>query len=195
MGALYLAGAKLTFRSFRRSAVSVLLLTALAVLWIYPEWFGLGQVETRSAAGETIQVRDGDTMTIGALDHRLLGIDAPEFSQTCKDEKGLDWSCGKEARGALVALVTGHTIACEERARDKYNRAVATCHDEQGRDLARMMAARGLAISFGGLTEGPYADEEAQAKAAKRGLWRGPFDIPSEWRVTHPRGANGEKVT
>jgi endonuclease YncB( thermonuclease family) len=191
LGAFSVEGSGLTRRSFRRSAVSFLLLAGLVALWLYPEGFGLGAMETRSATGDSIIVRDGDTLTIGALDHRLNGIDAPEYSQICKDEAGQDWPCGKEARTALAALVTGHSITCEERARDKYGRAVATCRDEQGRDLSRTMVERGLAVSFGGFAEGPYADEEADAKASKRGLWRGSFEMPSSWRAGHSRGKRG----
>ena len=186
-----MAGSGLTLRSVRRSGGTLLLLAALTLLWLYPEWFGLGAAETRSANGGMIVVRDGDTLTIGTLDYRLHGIDAPEYSQICKDESGLDWPCGKAARLALEALVKGHSIICEVRARDNYGRAVATCRDELGRDLSRAMAEQGLAVSFGGFGEGPYADEEGEAKAAKRGLWRGSFEPPASWRADHPRGAKG----
>ncbi len=174
---------------FRRLAVMAGLLF-LASLWLYPEAYGLiGGGETIAATGEKIAVRDGDTLTIGTQDQRLHGIDAPEFSQICQDEKGADWPCGKLARVEMQTLVGGHVISCDVRARDKYQRNVATCRDESGRDLGRTMVERGLAVSFGGFAEGPYASDEADAKAAKRGLWRGRFDPPSSWRAGHPRGA------
>jgi endonuclease YncB( thermonuclease family) len=175
-------------RFFRRLGVFAALIL-FGTLWLYPEWFGLSsEGPTQSAGGDKIIVRDGDTLTIGTQDHRLHGIDAPEFAQICKDAKGNDWPCGKLARAEMQALVKGHTIACEERARDKYQRVVATCRDESGRDLARTMAERGLAVSFGGFAEGPYASDEGAAKAAKRGVWQGTFDPPSSWRSGHPRG-------
>jgi endonuclease YncB( thermonuclease family) len=175
-------------RFFRRLGIIAAFLL-LGALWLYPEVFGLSSDgPTQSASGDTIKVRDGDTLTIGTQDHRLHGIDAPEFKQICKDAKGADWACGKVARAEMQALIKGHTIACEERARDKFHRIVATCRDESGRDLARTMAERGLAVSFGGFAEGPYGAEEADAKTAKRGLWQGGFDPPSSWRSGHPRG-------
>ncbi len=172
---------------FLRRWLSVFLLVTLILLWAFPERFGISPPPTRSASGATITVRDGDTITIGTQDYRLHGIDAPEFSQTCTDGAGAAWDCGKLARTELAGLVRGHTISCEERAKDKYSRIVATCRDETGRDLARTLAERGMAVSFGGFAEGPYASEEADAKLAKRGLWRGSFDPPSSWRAGHPR--------
>lgn len=167
---------------------SVFLLVALAALWLFPEWFGLSSGRTtRTVDGASIIIRDGDTMTIAKQDYRLHGIDAPEFSQLCKTAAGADWPCGKLARAELVALVKGRMLACEERARDKYNRVVATCIDDRGADVARTMIERGMAVSFGGFAQGPYAAHEAVAKTSRRGLWQGPFEPPSSWRTNHPR--------
>jgi endonuclease YncB( thermonuclease family) len=167
---------------------SVFLLVGLLLVWLFPEWFGLASGQpTRTVDGATVIVRDGDTMTVDKQDYRLHGIDAPEFTQLCKNAAGADWPCGKQARAELVTLVKGRTLACEERARDKYQRIVATCTDDEGKDVARSMIERGLAVSFGGFAEGPYAADEAVAKAARRGLWQGSFEQPSSWRTTHQR--------
>ncbi len=174
-------------RRVLRSAIGLSVLAILLTLWLYPEQFGLQASESVSASGEMIKVRDGDTLTIGEQDYRLQGIDAPEFSQICKDEKGADWPCGKLARAEMVGLVHGHSLTCAEHARDKFQRVVATCIDEHGVDISRAMAVAGMAVSFGGFGEGPYAQEELGAKEAKRGIWRGTFETPSSWRHTHPR--------
>lgn len=167
---------------------SIILLLALGMLWLFPEWFGLGSDRpTRTVDGATAIARDGDTLTSAGKDYRLHGIDAPEYRQTCKTAAGADWDCGKQARTALAALVKGRTLTCEERARDKFGRIVATCTDDRGNDIARTMIGSGLATSFGGFGEAPYAAEEAIAKAARRGLWQGAFEAPSSWRTTHPR--------
>lgn len=167
---------------------SILFLVILLALWLYPEWLGLSKARpTRSADGAAIIVRDGDTLTIDKQDIRLHGIDAPEFAQICKTAAGSDWPCGKLARAELVALIAGRKLTCEERAHDKYQRVVATCLDDKGSDIAKTMIERGLAVSFGGFAKGPYADEEALAHTAKRGLWQGAFDPPSSWRTSHPR--------
>jgi endonuclease YncB( thermonuclease family) len=167
---------------------TVVFLLALIVIWLFPEWIGLSNGRpTRTVNGATVIVRDGDTMTIDKQDYRLHGIDAPEFRQVCKTATGSDWPCGKQARTELATLLKGRTLACEERARDKYSRVVATCIDDKGTDVAKTMIERGFAVSFGGFAAGPYAFEESQAKAARRGLWQGAFDPPSSWRTTHPR--------
>lgn len=166
----------------------ILVLLLLTALWLFPDWFGLSNAHpTRTVDGATVIIRDGDTMTIDKQDYRLHGIDAPEFTQICKTATGIDWPCGKAARTELVTLVKSRTLACEERARDKYNRVVATCTDDQGNDVARTMIERGMAVSFGGFAEGPYAADEAIAKSARRGLWQGAFEPPSSWRTSHPR--------
>ena len=170
-----------------RRTGSILLLLALGVLWLFPEWFGLSGRPTRTVEGATVIVRDGDTLSAAGQDYRLHGIDAPELTQTCKTASGSDWACGKDARTALVALVKVRTLNCQERARDKFRRIVATCIDDRGEDLARAMIDRGLAVSFGGFADGPYASDEVIAKGKRHGLWQGTFEAPSSWRATHPR--------
>jgi endonuclease YncB( thermonuclease family) len=174
-------------RSLVRSLLTVLLLAALFIVWAYPEKFGVNIARpTRSASGGAVIVMDGDTLRIDHVEHRLYGVDAPEYNQICKDAAGRDWPCGQAARAAMAALVKGHVISCEERATDKYDRIVATCKDETGRDLAQAMAEAGLAIGFGGFGTSPYQDQADAAQAAKTGIWQGAFDEPQVWRAAHP---------
>jgi endonuclease YncB( thermonuclease family) len=178
----------IALRRFLKRTAVVLLLALLFLVWLVPDWFGLpGSRPIRKADGASVVVRDGDTLKIGGQDYRLHGIDAPEFTQGCKTAAGTDWPCGKQAREALVKLVGTNALECEERAKDKYDRVIALCRTATGVDLAQEMAEQGMAVSFGGFAEGPYAAEEAAAKTARRGLWQGAFDPPSSWRATHPR--------
>ncbi len=155
----------------------------LGLLLIITAWLVLDQGNvTRSAKGEAIMVRDGDTLSIAGLDHRLHGIDAPEYRQSCQQADGSEWPCGKEARAALAALTKGKTLICEELARDKYQRVVARCLDGQKRDIAQIMARSGMAISLSSFVEGPYAQEAQSAQDEKRGLWQGRFVDPAIWR-------------
>jgi endonuclease YncB( thermonuclease family) len=179
-----------------KSFLMVIALAAMFAAWAFPEKFGLNvERPSRSASGGAVIVMDGDTLRLDHVEHRIYGIDAPEFNQICKDANARDWPCGQAARTAMAALVKGHVIACEERATDKYDRIIATCHDELGRDLAGAMAEQGMAIGFGGFGTSPYQDQADLAKEAKRGIWRGTFDEPQAWRAAHPRGgpsvANG----
>ncbi len=167
-------------RVFRRVAL-LLLLCGLFGLWLIVDTQG----ETRSARGDRVIVKDGDTISIAGLDHRLHGIDAPEYRQICKNGAAQDWQCGVAARTALVALVSGKVLTCEERARDKYQRVVATCVDDKGRDIARALAEQGMAVSMDGWSEGPYAGEVEIARAKMIGIWQGRFDPPATWRTEH----------
>ena len=41
------------------------------------------------------------------------------------------------------------------------------------------MVRAGYAVNF---MEGRYSGAEAEARSAKRGIWRGSFERPQEWR-------------
>src|SRR5262245_52736969 len=44
---------------------------------------------------KNIHVIDGDTLRIEGERIRLIGIDAPEIGQTCRDANGTIWTCGR----------------------------------------------------------------------------------------------------
>jgi endonuclease YncB( thermonuclease family) len=136
---------------------------------------------------EPIMVLDGDTLKAGEREYRISGIDAPEFSQACSEPSGQPWNCGGAARARLRALVAGGTLRCLPRARDRFGRIVATCSVGTIPDLGEVLVREGLAINFGGFAKGPYTDAETEARLAKRGIWRGAFDRPADWRRAHPR--------
>lgn len=115
---------------------------------------------------------DGDTLKSANAEVRIFDIDAPELDQTCTDQDGKDWPCGRAAQARLKALVARRAVDCAPHNPNQFNRIVAICE--------------GLAVNFGGDKEGPYAAAEADAQAAKRGLWRGTFQRPADWRQ-HPR--------
>lgn len=125
-------------------------------------------------------VADGDSIRIGTIRIRLEGIDAPEWDQTCVDAGGATWACGRTATRQLRERVRGATLSCLPRATDRYGRMVATCSLPDGTDVNAWLVREGWAIAFG--FAGAYASEEAEAKAAKRGIWAGSFIAPREWR-------------
>jgi endonuclease YncB( thermonuclease family) len=53
----------------------------------------------------SVQVIDGDSLRNGNEQIRLVGIDAPELRQTCRDLQGREWSCGRAAKARLAELV------------------------------------------------------------------------------------------
>jgi len=163
-----------------------LVVIAIAVLQRY---CGLDD-EVNFGPGERIVVLDGDTLRVGDTKYRIFGIDAPELAQTCNEANGQPWPCGRKAESKLRALIARGPVQCEPRARDRFDRIVASCSTEGVPDLGEALVHAGLALSFGGFGEGPYADAEMEAQVAKRGIWRGTFDRPADWRQAHPRLAD-----
>ena len=156
--------------------------------------FGLWYFADRLTPAETVKapaavIRDGDTLVLGERIFRLYGVDAPEYRQTCSDANGAEWPCGKAARLQLAALAASGSISCEVRARDKYMREVARCSSATVPDFAEALVQAGLAISPAERGTAPYADAEEAARTAKRGIWQGHFEIPSEWRAEKERGS------
>ena len=121
---------------------------------------------------------DGDSLEQDGQRLRLLGIDAPELSQTCR-RRAETWACGLEARQVLAGLVASGKTECRGSRRDRYDRLLVRCQSGS-LDINREMVRRGLAVAFG-----DHEAEERAAKIARRGLWAGEFVQPSEWRASH----------
>ena len=122
---------------------------------------------------------DGDSLTIGEQRVRLFVIDAPEWDQSCKRD-GHDWACGQAAAKALSKLVTGRQVRCIPVDTDEHGRSVARC-TAGGTDVNRTMVATGYAVAYRRYST-DYVSAEASAKAAKRGIWSGSFEAPSDVR-------------
>ena len=125
------------------------------------------------------RVVDGDTIDVGGARVRLHGIDAPESGQSCVAQ-GARWPCGRRATRALAGRVGGRTVVCEERDRDRYGRIVAVCR-QGGRDINAWLVAEGWALAYRRYSR-EYVDEESTARAARKGVWRGEFVAPWDWR-------------
>ncbi len=126
------------------------------------------------------RVIDGDTLEVTGQRIRLYGIDAPELAQTCWDQNG-EYPCGRIARAAALDLIAGEdTVTCETRGKDRYGRWLAVCF-AGGFSINRNMVYTGWALAYRRYST-DYVDTEEGAKSAKRGLWRGKFVAPWEWR-------------
>ena len=145
--------------------------------------FGLRQAGwLRPETGSFIAI-DGDSLRKGDHEYRLNGIDAPELHQTCKNTSGKDYPCGREARAALRALVSGKVLDCAIIDTDRYGRSVAICKAGE-RDINAEMVRLGWAVAYRRHSLA-YVDEEHSAREAGRGLWQGKFDMPEDWRSHH----------
>ncbi len=137
-----------------------------------------------SISGVQVRVIDGDSLVVSGEDIRLLGVDAPELHQTCRDARGQDWACGQEARTKMRALIGRAEVRCASQSHDRFGRALARCSTATIADLGEAMVREGYAVND---FDGGYAAAEAQARAARRGLWQGDFERPQDWRRRHPR--------
>lgn len=127
------------------------------------------------------KVIDGDSFRLAGGEVRLVGIDAPEGRQTCERD-GRTWDCGEDSRRQLQRLIGGQNVTCRSIERDQHGRYLGTC-EAAGQTLNAAMVESGYAVSYGG-----YRSEEAAAKAARRGLWSGTFQMPRVWRREHGIG-------
>ena len=173
-------------RSFRYLIIFVLVIVAS---WFVQNW--LYEEEIISINGKVASVIDGDSFRVGKEEFRIYGIDAPEYRQTCKDEKGADWPCGKAARSGLDRILREEDHDCAVHARDQFGRVVVKCTSSIGQDLSALLVASGLAASGAHFDEVIYADDERQAQKTRRGIWRGEFVRPDIWREQNPRKNTG----
>lgn len=126
------------------------------------------------AAAADVRVVDGDTLAIGAVRIRLIGIDAPEAGDPGE----------AEAFGAMsLSLRLSSGILCLTAESDRWGRAVARCWlKPEMLDLSALMVRHGYALSDARFSPG-YPVEEAAARAAGAGLWACGVEAPPSWAV------------
>jgi endonuclease YncB( thermonuclease family) len=163
------------FEAARRSRFTDIVLFGLVVLALLGVVLLLPASKSLTPEGRA-SVIDGDSISVAGVEIRLQGIDAPEAEQTCS-KGGRDWSCGRESSRRLARLVRGGTIRCQGDGEDQHGRLLARCKLGEI-DINRWLVEQGWAVSFGG-----YHGAERQARQAKRGIWAGDFEQPSDWRA------------
>lgn len=162
----------------------LVLVPALLLMLLSP---GVGH-----AAAAAPVVRDGDTIQIDGTTWRLDGIDAPEFDQTCIDDHADPWTCGIEARDRVVELIGKRTVRCDDLGpAPGYKKwKIGLCHiDGETASLNELIVRAGYAVQGGSAIKAKVADAEADARAQRRGIWRGCFVAPQDFRkhlVTAP---------
>ncbi|MBV9457732.1 MAG: thermonuclease family protein [Bradyrhizobium sp.] len=137
-------------------------------------------------------VRDGDTIQLGDVTYRLDGVDAPELDQICINDQADPWSCGIDARDQLTKLIGGRDVHCDDVGPDKLfskRRAGVCTIAGDSTSLNQQIAQMGLAISVEPSLKVHAGDDAAKAQADKRGLWKGCFVAPQEFRLGKKDGA------
>jgi len=143
----------------------------------------IGAAAAETLMGRVVSVSDGDTLTLLTADRqrvkiRLAEIDAPEHDQPF----------GQRSRQSLSELAFGRTASVAVQKTDDYGRAVGTV-TAAGVNVEAEQVRRGLAWVYR-----QYSDDarllalEAEAKAARRGLWADANPLPP-WAWRH-----GEKA-
>jgi endonuclease YncB( thermonuclease family) len=137
-------------------------------------------------------VRDGGTIELTDATYRLDGIDAPAFDQLCIDDHADSWTCGVEARDQLASLIAGREVHCEDLGADATtkNRHVGVCTVEgETLSLNQLLVRQGFALNFEPSAKGRFREDEAGANDNRRGLWKGCFAAPQEFRGGKKDGA------
>jgi endonuclease YncB( thermonuclease family) len=138
---------------------------------------GAGQATTVTGQASVI---DGDTIEVRGERIRLYGIDAPESTQMCQTLANTPWPCGRRASFALADHIGGQNVTCTTRGQDRWQRTLASCTTGTG-DIQEWMVANGWALAFVRYS-GIYVAPQARARAARLGMWAGPFQAPWDWR-------------
>jgi endonuclease YncB( thermonuclease family) len=126
---------------------------------------------------------DGDSLVLNGQRIRLYGVDAFEAEQTCTAPSGRAFACGGAATRALAEKIKDAHVVCFKRTQDDYGRIVGQCRANET-DLGAYMVRRGHALAYRRYSAA-YEVDEAQAKAARLGVWAvgSKFQTPWDWRA------------
>ena len=156
---------------FRRPSVPVLVIAV--------GFFMGAPLMAETIAGDAIVI-DGRTLEVSGQMVRLWGIDSPDLDQTCSwGQKVIP--CGRLAQGALKDLIIGAEVRCELRQIQEEPLRIAVCFADSY-DIGANLIHTGWALALDP-TSPVYRETERKAHTAKRGLWRGEFIRPADWRA------------
>jgi len=160
----------------RRPAGAALVILSLAAAgaWL------LGAGSAGVLEGRVVAVQDGDSIEVLSggerVRVRIFGIDTPE--------RGQPWA--ERSKRALSARVAGREVRVNEVTVDRYGRTVGEVYAD-GVCVGCELVREGHAWVFRRYTDDPVLFElEADARAARRGLWSLPEaqrTPPWEWRA------------
>lgn len=150
--------------------------------------------------GKVLWIYDGDTLKIENIGKvRLLGIDAPEYKASSRDNfyrKNFNIEAhqlrrvAQQAKRYLMSTVKGETVRLqlEDKQKDKYNRLLAYVYLADGKMINRILLEKGMASVFRRYNfhyKKEFLKIERKARNKGLGLWhkRDPqtFSILNFW--------------
>jgi micrococcal nuclease len=144
--------------------------------------------------GKVIHVDDGDTVTLLAggnfqIKVRLASIDAPESDHEKQEAGRIGQPYSQNSKQFLSSLVKGRTVDAKCYESDRYGRQVCDLFLDGQNVNARMVREGWAWANEAGkgrfLRDKSLLQAQADAKAARRGLWAGAHPVePWEWRKT-----------
>jgi endonuclease YncB( thermonuclease family) len=139
------------------------------------------QIIPQSLSGEPVVI-DGQTLEFNQFRVSLLGISSPAPLQYCTAMAGAHYACGRESVHALHKLVEGQIVECEVQQEPLSAPPLARC-TVNGLDLSESMVRAGHAVLPRQDGSSTYAPAQSDARSNRRGLWKGSFLHPEEWRT------------
>lgn len=165
----------MSFRNSLAAAPAGLFISLLAFL------LAAGPVRAASAVA-----RDANSIQLGDVTYRLDGVDAPELDQICIDDHADTWSCGIDARDQLTKLIGERPVRCNDMGPEKKfgrrHRAVCTAEGDTV-SLNEQLLRQGFALAREPAAKPQFRNAAAEARNASRGLWKGCFVAPQDFRT------------
>jgi endonuclease YncB( thermonuclease family) len=165
-----------------RGAAAFVVATLVALLLAAP---GTAAVPAGTELrGKVVKLHDGDSFellrgsrkTVGV---RVFGIDCPE--------RGQPW--GAQAKSFTAGLIGNAEVVVLVKDVDRYGRTVGDVVLADGRHLSHELLRAGLAWYYRRYDDDPtLARLEAEARAARRGLWSEPHPV-APWKYRKARRA------
>ena len=140
---------------------------------------------TPPSVAATATASDANSIQLGNVTYRLDGVDAPDLDQICINDHADPWTCGLDARDQLSKLIAGRSVHCEDVGPEKNfgrrHRAICTADGDKA-SLNEQLVRLGFAIAREPAKVN-IRSAASEAKSASRGIWKGCFVAPREFRI------------
>ncbi len=134
------------------------------------------------------RVISGDTLTLNNNVIKLFGVAAPDISQTCADGSGRGYKCGQQAISWLSGWLGDNEVKCHILSEDERGVLIGVCMLGPY-DIGAALINSGWAVADVRQTQ-IYIPYQNQAVSNRRGLWKGKFYMPWDWKKIQSRKAN-----